>query len=114
MGVVMQEQKVSRRVPVLEEPAALAAAAQGGHSPAIPTIDLLCQMCEKALPFLSHAAGEPWQLQAPSNTPAGLNRQSCPRNTQMCAGLLGIYWHIMREISIGPGWCCVVSLLFVI
>lgn len=114
MGIVMQEQKVSRWVPVPEEPAAPAPVAHGGHPSAIPTIDLLCWTCEKALPFLSHAAGEPWQLRAPSDTPAGLNRQSCPRNTQMYAGLLGIYWHTMREISFGPGWCCLVNLLFVI
>lgn len=55
-GIVMQEQKVSWWVPVPEEPAAPAPVAQGGHLSAIPTINLLCRTCEKALPFLSHAA----------------------------------------------------------
>lgn len=81
-------------------------AASCQQPPAVPTISVLCGTCEKALPFLSHAAAA---AAAGPLGPEWTEPHGHRRGSQMCAGWLGVYWHTVRLIRIGPGWHCSIN-----
>lgn len=81
-------------------------AASCQQPPAVPTISVLCGTCEKALPFLSHAAAA---AAAGPLGPEWTEPRGHRRGSQMCAGWLGVYWHTVRLIRIGPGWHCSIN-----